>query len=51
MVEWTAYVKVLRLEVAVTHSSTCGMNEVKSVRAGYKIRDINSIALFLEVLA
>lgn len=46
MVEGTEHVQALILGVALIHSSTFGMNEVKSVRAGYKIRDIDNLALF-----
>lgn len=45
MVEGTVHVEALRLEVAVIHSSIFGMNEVKSVRSGCKIRYIDNLAL------
>lgn len=39
MVEGSACVKALRLEVLVILSSTLGMTKVKSVRAEYKLID------------
>lgn len=49
--EESVYIKALRFEVTVIHFSTFGMNEVESVRAGYKVIDTDIIALFLEILA
>lgn len=42
--------KALGLEVAVIHSSTFSMNEMKNAGAEYKVRDIENLALFLKVL-
>lgn len=49
MVKGAAYENALRLEVTVIHSNTFGMNKVKSVMAGYKVRDTDNLVLFHKV--
>lgn len=45
MVGGAAYIRALRLEIAVIHSSTFGMSKEKSVRVEYKVRNIDNLAL------